>query len=355
VAECLYRYVSSGVYYARLKRPGKEIRRSLKTTDKALAKRRLQKLRDEQDEIDPASEKMSLRDLCERFLETIRHQKRKTVERKTLIVRRIKQDWPTGDLTQVRKVKPMDVDRWLSRCQARYGFGPVSRNLHIRTAKEVFSMAVRNKAVFASPAEHLEREKEPETVRRTPALDEFKAILESIRGQRFNGHDAEQSADYVEFLGLFGLGQAEASAITLADVNWQGNKITTFRHKTATGFEIPIYPQGRDLLWRRTRSLTNPGDHLFKIKGAETAVRNACRRLNLPHYSLRSFRRMFIRRAIELGIDVKTIAKWQAHKDGGKLILDTYRSAVSEKHERDMAEKMTTEQPENVIPITAQA
>jgi hypothetical protein len=33
VAECLYRYSSNGVYYARFKTDGKEIRRSLETTD----------------------------------------------------------------------------------------------------------------------------------------------------------------------------------------------------------------------------------------------------------------------------------------------------------------------------------
>ena len=33
---------------------------------------------------------------------------------------------------------------------------------------------------------------------------------------------------------------------------------------------------------------------------------------------------MFIRTAIERGVDVKVIAQWQGHQDGGKLILDTY-------------------------------
>jgi hypothetical protein len=33
---------------------------------------------------------------------------------------------------------------------------------------------------------------------------------------------------------------------------------------------------------------------------------------------------MFMARAIERGVDVKVIAEWQGHKDGGKLILDTY-------------------------------
>jgi integrase len=243
-------------------------------------------------------------------------------------------------LTQVRKVKTFDVDRWLSRCQSRYKFGPVSRNFHIRTVNEVFDMAVRGRAILASPAQHLAREKEPDPIRKTPTVAQFKAIVQSIRSQKFNGHNSHESADYVEFLGLAGLGQAEVNTITLSDVDWQGGTITTYRHKTVTGFDIPIFPQVRDLLWRRTRRLKNPGDHLFRIKGAETAVRNACRRLNLPHYTLRSFRRIFIRRAIERGVDVKTIAKWQGHRDGGKLILSRYGSDITNRHEKQMAALM---------------
>lgn len=51
---------------------------------------------------------------------------------------------------------------------------------------------------------------------------------------------------------------------------------------------------------------------------------SACKRLEFPHFSLRSLRRCFITRAIELGIDLKTIASWQGHRDGGVLIAKTY-------------------------------
>jgi hypothetical protein len=45
VAENLHRLQSTGGYYALLKQSGKQIRRSLKTTDRTLAKRRLEELR----------------------------------------------------------------------------------------------------------------------------------------------------------------------------------------------------------------------------------------------------------------------------------------------------------------------
>jgi len=47
VGECLYRYSSNGVYYARIKVHGKEIRRNLGTINRDLAKRRLSVLKQE--------------------------------------------------------------------------------------------------------------------------------------------------------------------------------------------------------------------------------------------------------------------------------------------------------------------
>ena len=45
VGESLYRYSSNRVYYARIKKDGKEIKRSLGTTDPALARRNLAALK----------------------------------------------------------------------------------------------------------------------------------------------------------------------------------------------------------------------------------------------------------------------------------------------------------------------
>ena len=349
VGECLYRYSSNGVYYARFETSGKEIRRSLRTTDRASAHRALAWLKEEQEQIDPSQGKLTLGELCDRYVATMQHQKPKTVERKSLIIRRIKTHWPTGKHTQVAKVKPSHVDLWISR----YRFKPHSRNLHIACINEIFEMAVRHGIIVRSPASHLRRVKPPKPIRATSSFEEFKAIVESIRAQKFNGHNAQESADFVEFLGLAGLGKAEAAALRQSDIDWQRETITTFRHKTKSGFAIPIYPQLKTLLLRRRRD-DAPNERVFKIDNAKKAIANACRRLNLPQYSHISFRRMFITRAIERGVDVKVIAEWQGHKDGGKLILDTY-SHVNRVHSQRMAQLMTDGLPANVVPISAAA
>jgi integrase len=351
VAECLYRYSSNGVYYARIKTDGKEIKRSLQTTDPAIARRELARFKNEQRQIDRSQGKLTLAELCDRYLKTIQHQKSRTVERKTCIVGRIKRDWPTGKFTQVGKIKPSDCDLWLSSISRRANrFGSASRNLHISCIKEVFALAARDRIIPISPALHLRSGKREKPIRLTPTFEQFKAIIADVRAQQFNA-DAQDSANFLEFLGLAGLGQAEAGSLTRSDVDLDAGRIITFRHKTTTGFAIPIFPQVRLLLERLCENKSN-GDPILKIRDGKKALAGACRRLQFPPFSQRSLRRMFITRAIERGINVKVIAEWQGHRDGGKLILDTY-SHVNRIHSQRMAQLMTDSEPANVVQMTS--
>jgi integrase len=348
VGESLYRYSSNRVYYARVKVGGKEIKRSLRTTDPTLARRNLAALKNELRQTDRSQGRVTLAELADRYLKTVQHQKPKTVQRKTFIVSKIKQDWQGGALTQITRIKSSDVDLWLSR----YRFGSASRNLFISCIKEIFALAMRDRIIVTSPAAHLRYAKRGKPIRPTPTYEEFKAIVADVRAQPFNA-DAEDSADFLEFLGLAGLGQAEAGSLSRADINFDADQLITFRHKTSRGFAVPIFPQLRPLLERLCEGKAN-GDHVFKVRNAKKALAGACRRLGLPAFSQRSLRRMFITRAIELGVDVKVIAQWQGHRDGGKLILDTY-SHVNPVHSKRMAQLMADQGPPNVIALQGAA
>lgn len=350
VGECLYRYSTSGTYFARIRVDGKEIKRSLATTDRAIAQRELARFKNEQRQIDRSQGKLTLAQLCDRYLETIQHQKPRTIEGKTCIVSRIKRDWPTGRLTQVGKIKPSDVDLWLASIARRAKrFGAASRNAHLACIKELFALAVRDRIIPFSPATHLKSAKREKPIRLTPTFEQFKAIIADVRAQQFNA-DAQDSADFLEAMGFLGLGQAELSALTRADVDLEAGRIITFRHKTSTGFAIPLFPQVRSLLERLCEGKRS-GDLIFKLRNAKKALAGACRRLGYPPFTQRSLRRMFITRAIERGIDVKVIAEWQGHRDGGKLILDTY-SHVNRAHSDRMAQMMIDDEPANVIAIS---
>jgi integrase len=92
-------------------------------------------------------------------------------------------------------------------------------------------------------------------------------------------------------------------------------------------------------------------ERILGIDDVKKALASSCKRLGFPAFSQRSFRRMFITRAIEKGVDVKVVAEWQGHRDGGKLILQTY-SHVRPVHSQRMALLMATEQPENVVTMS---
>jgi integrase len=181
---------------------------------------------------------VALRELCERYSKTVQHQKPRIVERKTFIVGRIKRDWPTGSSMQIGKIGPSDADVWLSH----YRFGSASRNLHISCLRERFGLAVRDRIISASPALQLRSAKRDKSIRLTPTFEQFKAIVTDVRAQLFNA-DAQDSAELLEFLGLAGVGQAEAVSLTRPDIDFDAGRIITFRHKTSTGLAIPIFPR----------------------------------------------------------------------------------------------------------------
>src|SRR5262249_43323828 len=149
VGECLYRYSSNGVYYARFKTDGKEIRRSLETTDPAEARRKLAAEKAKERQTDRSQGKLTLRELCDRWLKTIQHSKPKTLEQKNYVTERIKNQWPTGSLVQVAKIKRSDCDLWLARCaqKPRNGFSASSRNAHVQILKDVFALSLRDRII----------------------------------------------------------------------------------------------------------------------------------------------------------------------------------------------------------------
>jgi integrase len=348
VGECLYRYSPNGVYYARVKRGGKETKRSLRTTDPVLAKRKLRDFRDQQQQVDPARGNVTLAQLCDRWLATKKNAKPKTLGTKSHVVKQIKSRWPGGATQRIRDIVPSQADLFL----ARFQFGAASQNAFVTVLRELFDFAVRDNCIAKSPCAHLKFRKREKPIRPTPTFEQFKAIIADVRAQQFNA-DAEDSADFLEFLGLAGLGQAEASSLTRADVDFGAGRIITFRHKTVTGFAIPLFPQVRLLLERLCEGKAHD-ERLFKLNNAKKALAGACRRLGLPAFSQRALRRMFITRAIERGIDIKVIAQWQGHRDGGKLILDTY-SHVNPLHSDRMAQLMTDSEPQNVIALQGAA
>ena len=334
---CLYRYGPSGTYHARVRFGGKLYRRSLDTIDFAFAKRKLAEFRASLGRTDPRQGNISFGAVLDRYALTLGSLKESTRKKKLGRIAKLKRTWHGIDALPLRVIRPSDIAAWLSRhCPQEKSASTYNQNLTL--IRDALQLAVDDRVIADSPAKNLKWRNPPKNVLRpTPTFEEFRKIVADVKSKRFNP-DADDSADFIEFLGLAGLGQAEARSITRGDVDLEKGTIRTFRHKTSQGFAIPIYPQVVKLIKRLCKNKAH-NERLLAINDARKALMQSCRRLGFANYTQRSLRRMFVVKGIEAGIDVKVLAQWQGHRDGGQLILKTY-SHVRPLHSQRMARLM---------------
>jgi len=256
--------------------------------------------------------------------------------------------------TKVGDIKPSQMLKFLAQFE---GKAAATKNHVITVCRDLFRYAIDDRVIAVSPLAGIKYKRSKTGVKRLiPSWTEFEAIVASVRSVP-TSDTRDASADLIEFMGKAGLGQGECAGLRWQDINFQTGKIVIVRQKTGHEFSVPIFETVRPLLERMhsERKEPKPTDPVFKIKDPKKGLEAACKRLNLPKYSARALRRMFITRCLELGIDAQTIASWQGHRDGGQLILKVY-ARVSEEHTRRMASLMTAPQVAgNVIPISARA
>lgn len=350
VGENLYRYSSNGIYYGVFRDKGKLKWKSLRTTDRALAKRRLPGEIQKARRIDPKSAKMSLSRLLQIYEENLKTLDTKTIQTRKSILNKFRETWDGSLDTEVRDITVNHLRSWLGKHRDR--LKKSSLNEYIRFLRQLFECAIHERVIAESPAAELAELKREKPIRQTPTWDEFQDIVREIRSQRFSD-TAQDSADVVEFWALAGAGTAETANLMGHHIDFEKcdktkngqdavrGEIALFRKKTDTGYRIPLFPSVRPLLEKlRDRGQVQPNQPVFRIRDPKKALRAACERLGCVNYSARAFRRLFCTRAIENGVDFKTLADWQGHGDGGVLIAKTY-SHLRDTHSKEMAKLMT--------------
>ena len=323
---CLYRHKLNGTYYGIKKFSGKRKEHSLQTTDRKIAERKLAHWVKSIGKVDSDAEKTTLGQLLETLVAARKGKSSSTNETDASIIKRFKAEWKHGLDVRVSQIKPSQLDEWLANQEGRVK--NTTYNRYCGFLKQLFEIAVADRMVVESPFIGVKtRWKKPQKPERfVPTQEQFEAIVNEIRMQPFNA-EAEDSADFIEFLGLAGLGQAEASSLKFGDIDWARGILHIKRHKTQERFTVPIYDHLKPFIQRLLKQHnSNPSSeaHVFKIKDARKALLAACERLGLFKFTQRNIRAVLIRRLWHSKVDVKLIAKWQGHQDGGRLILTTY-------------------------------
>jgi integrase len=333
VAPNLYRNPDSGMYYGRRKIGGKPQLHCLETADRKTADNKLGAWLGTSRRVNPTVSRSTLDELLRRFEES-----RAGCEESTRVAEEgfIKSFRAYFDCQRrVSAVSGSELKTFVTKLAAKRDYSANTYNRVCLFLKQLFDVA-KNDGMTADHTYELSGLAYKDVDRPPPEIptqEQFESILAEVRSQKKN-RKGMASADLLEFEGRAGLGQAEAAQLEWRHVNFAKSEMQIRRVKTGKYFTVPIYPKLRPLLVRMREEAVarakkegrewDDKNRVFIIDNARKALTNACKRLKLPEFTQRNLRQMFILEAYRAGVDVKTIAKWQGHQDGGKLIMDTY-------------------------------
>ncbi len=299
VAECLYRKNSSGVYYALIKRGGKQIRRSLKTNDRKLATRRLADFRDKVARLDPntGSTRLTFGEVAKRWLDSWRAHLRP----KSIIGREgnIKQLSYTFGVAPVRGITRVDCEAWAEKRSP--GVSASTFNQERDTLRVVLDYALREGLILDNPAKVIVRRRSDKRAIVIPTREQFSALVATLRGLDSR---CQPAADLIELLAYSGMRKGEANAFCLADVDFDrgaftitGGELGPKNHEARI---VPLFPILRDFLERmQNESPRQANAPLVPILDAKKALITGCKLNGFPHFTHHSMRHFFVSNALE--------------------------------------------------------
>jgi len=331
------------MYFARMKVGGKFIRRSLKTDRITVAKQRLADM--EKEERSKVGKRRnvalgiaSFGDVLAVWQDRVRsnHKTRpRTKEYWQACAERLLRSWPGLDAMDVRKITEDDCRSWASRFAAQYS--PQAVNNTLSALRQVLEIARDSGAIYANPADKVDRVKIPKTELDLPSVERFKELVQAIESSGVN--HCRRAARLVEFLAYGGFRISEAASVLWRDVDMERGTIRVRPGKNGEGRIVPIIPAMRGLLERIRPAEPDMDTRVMPTREARRHVANACAKLGIPHLRHHDFRHLFATSCIEAGVDIPTVSRWLGHKDGGALAMRVY-GHPRDKHHQDMAAKV---------------
>lgn len=326
----LYRH-ESGQYYGRKKLKGeKNVRqKALDTSDRKLAEKKVAEwIKNLQG---ATSGDITLAGLCQKFLENKAGNKQGTKKIYQWVINRLEAEYPHYNVP-VMRVNHLEYSKFVAGLKLK----PRGTNLFLEILGAILDVGIVGGYLVEQPLKILKLQgikMRKKVNRKTPRIPTDEQALKIIETMHNKGDENGPlcSSDFLKFLYLAGIGEAELRILKWSDVNWEKKRIyIPQRVKTGEPFYVPFYgwlePFLVDLFNRREVKRGN----IFKIKSVKQGIWNTCKKLEYPKYSPRNFRQACIVRALRDGVDYKMVAKYQGHTDGGKLISTTYSEVMSD-------------------------
>jgi integrase len=341
----LLQYVSTGLFFARVKVNGKLIRRGLDTDVFTTAKLKLGDFK--KAEIEKANAgpskigtvgqalKIYLRGLNDS------HEVSEDTKRyRRYCVRALLKSWPGLRSERLEKIVLAQCQKWAKKFAAEKDEQYFNNTLSVlRSILEYGGISKAN-----NPARQIKRLGVKPTELQLPEPEQFQKLVEHI--ETSGAGKQRECADLVRFLAFSGCRISEARKVTWADVDISRLKIRVWNAKRAKKSnahatrEVPIIPPMRELLEKLWLNSPAPSDPVCAVGECEKSLVRGCKLVGIPKLTHHDLRHLFATRCIEAGVDIPTVSRWLGHSDGGALAMKTY-GHLRREHSAAMAQRVT--------------
>ena len=349
----LVRNSSSGRYYARLYRNGKEVWKSLKTSHFSVAEARLSLALKEHRQsagqpVDASSSKMTFGKAAELHMgrtatsvDTKRRTKAYWIEVHAALLR----SWPGLEDLQLKQISPASCRDWATSFSKR--FSATRYNGTLSHLRRVFEVGVEHGILHTNPAAVLKRRAVKSKQLQLPTLAQFTEFIAAMRAG--NSRDSNNCADLAQGLAFTGCRISEAAELTWRDLDFNKDEMVVRgdpEEATKNGEirRVPMIPEARRL-FERLKSAQSPDDletSVFAVRECQQSMNRAAKLVGMARITHHDLRHFFATICIESGVDIPTVSRWLGHKDGGALAMRTY-GHLRQEHSFAQAKKVSFE------------
>lgn len=220
----------------------------------------------------------------------------------------------------IKSLSPSAMSKWWRDLAKKYSSQRANNVLGI--AKRLGKLLVEKGLILEDPWAELHRVKIEQKIIHAVSVDQIEKLIDEIRNQK-KAHSKEAS-DFVAFLAFSGCRLGQVQALNWRDIadDWILFRSGVSGTKGADTRQLPISPRLRNVIDRMERG--EPDEPVFTLINPHEALSRACKRLKMHHLRIHDLRHFFATWAMESGINVRMVAGWLGHKDGGVLLLRRY-------------------------------
>jgi integrase len=339
----LIQYVTTGVYFGRVKIEGKIFRESLETDVFTTAKLLLGdwiKAKRKRSARPVAGTFAEARQLYETDLDADHTLKDGSKLYRHNCIKALLRTWPGLDALRPVKISETECRAWAAKFTAEYDEQFFNNTLS--TLRHILERA--GITHDENPARKVKRLGVKQKQLQLPETDQFEKLLSIIATS--GAGQAKHCADFVRFLAYSGCRFSEAGLVCWQDIDFGKAQIrveTSKRAKTSNAAQfrfVPIIPPMLELLTRLKERDPKPEETVCIVGECEKSLTRGCKLLGIHRITHHDLRHLFATRCIESGVDIQTVSRWLGHSDGGALAMKTY-GHLRREHSAAMAQRVT--------------